>query len=63
MCTVCNTHINVVGVLTECPKYEIKRIHYFGNKEIKMNEILKRGNSQQNSVLNFLRSTDLFSEI
>ena len=63
ICNVCQCNITIEHILTECPQYEIKRIHFFGNKEIKINEILKRINSQQSNVLNFLKHTDLFSKI
>ena len=63
-CDVCNCPLTVNHFLVECPKYEIIRIHCFGNHEIKLSEILQRGCSKKiKKVLSFLRYTHLLSEI
>ena len=63
-CDACFCPVTVKHVISECPKYEIKRIQIFGNREIEMSDILKRGNKQNiSNILRFLKTTGLFSEI
>lgn len=62
-CDVCHSIVSVEHILSECSKYEVERLQFLGNQQIRVSDVLKRGNSQKTNMLNFLKSIGLFSEI
>ena len=63
-CNVCNCNLTIFHILIECPKYEVKRKHFFGNYEVKMEDILERGTLQKIvNVIRFLKAINMYSEI
>ena len=64
ICEICLSDLTIYHILIECPKFEQKRISCFGHYEIKISDILERGNfTKIINMSNFLKSTDLFSKI
>ena len=64
VCSVCNSFLTIYHILIECPKYEVKRKFIFGNYELKIGDILERGNSHKiYSVISFLKSINFYYEI
>ena len=64
ICEACLCDLTIYHILIECPRFEQKRLACFGNYEIQISDILERGNSKKIiNMSNFLRSTDLFSQI
>ena len=64
VCSVCNSFLTIYHILIECPKYEVKRKFIFGSYELKIGDILERGNSHNiYSVISFLKSINLYYDI
>ena len=64
ICNACMCDLTVKHILVECPKFEPKRIACFGHYELNISDILERGNYKKIlNMLNFLRQTNLFSQI
>ena len=64
ICNVCHCYLTIYHILICCPMYEEKRKHFLGNFEIKIEDVLERGDLQKNrSVINFLNATKLYGDI
>ena len=63
-CNVCNCALTIKHLLIECPKYEPERFRFFGAYEVKLCNILERGNPQRSSkLIDFLKFTRLYNYI
>ena len=67
VCDVCNCVYSIRHILRLCPRFRIQRKLHFGKFVLSTNtikEFLDRKNTNKNkSVINFLKATNLFTEI
>ena len=67
ICAQCNCLYTIEHILKNCPKFRNERKNHFGNFTLSsksIEELLDRKNANKNiSIINFLKSTNLFSEI
>ena len=67
ICAQCNCLYTIEHILKNCPKFRNERKNHFNNFTLSsksIEELLDRKNANKNiSIINFLKSTNLFSEI
>ena len=64
ICANCNVIYSIKHILLVCPRFYNERKNHFGNSVISIKKLLNRKNQDENkSVIDFMKSINLFTEI